>query len=267
MLQSTGNKVFEAAAVKAVESSSYNPAQLNGQPIESVAAVKLVFQDSSLGIGAHGSFIENYHALLKAIAAGDMTAADAAMKKLVIKNLYEDAYYGFATYNYASKWGDDWQQLEGLRRAIAGEDRSGFLPDRLFHFALRACLQLELKTHEYGEAVVTWNRLKKSGLDATTADQIKTTMEKVDVLRTNDQPYDVTGKIAETGWWNLNLFKSNFRIAVSSGYLSDIKLKCDKRFVRFDYDPQLNYHVSSKFGKCLILLEGAPATQFTLTQS
>lgn len=266
VLKSTGNKIFEDAAVKAIENSTFNPALSNGQPVESVAAEKFVFRDPSLGAGAHPGFVAAYSSVLKAIAAGDQAAADSAMKKLIIKNLYEDAYYGLATYNYARKWGDDWQQLEGLRRAIAGEDRAGFLADKLFNYALRACLQLELQTHEYGEAVVTWNRLQKSGVEAKVAAQIKNTMDKVQQLRSNDQSFDVAGTIADGGW-NLILFKRNFRITVSNGYISGIKLKCDKHFVHFDFDPQLQYQVASKYGNCRIELEGAPDTRFTFTQS
>ena len=75
------------------------------------------------------------------------------MQRLKITNLYEDAYFGMATYFYARKWGDETQQLEGLQRAIAEDDQAHFLPGDLFKWALQVSLQLQVKQALYAEAL------------------------------------------------------------------------------------------------------------------
>jgi hypothetical protein len=45
-----------------------------------------------------------------------------------------------------------------------------------------------------------------------------------------------------------------------------VKLRCSKGFVRFVFDPALEYQLNPKFGNCELVLDGAPGTQFTLTQ-
>jgi hypothetical protein len=56
-------------------------------------------------------------------------------------------------------------------------------------------------------------------------------------------------------------------VVVSEGHVSEIKLRCDKRFVFYKFDPELKYEVASQYGKCGIELVGEPGTTFNLVQS
>jgi len=76
----------------------------------------------------------------------------------------------------------------------------------------------------------------------------------------------VFGQLSE-GKWYLHLFKRHFRAVVSEGYIAQVKLRCDKGYVTFAFDPTLQYHVPDKDGDCSIELEGAPGTRFKLIQS
>jgi hypothetical protein len=188
------------------------------------------------------------------------------MQNLKVTNLYEDAYFGIALYNYSGKWGDESQQLEGLRRAIAEEDHPRYLPPDVFRFALLHCMQLELNSREYAEAITTWKRLEKSGIDKDTAARAKPALDKLERIRTDDSAYAVSGLISDRNWY-LHLFKRHFQAVVSEGYISEVRLRCDKRHVFFTFDSTLQYEVASKDGNCSIELVGAPGTRFKLIQS
>jgi len=266
VLRSTGNKTFENLAVKAIEQSTFEPGSLNGQPIESSYELKFQFTNENITApGATPGFIHRYESLQRAIKANNQATAEASLKELKIANLYEDAYFGIATYSYASKWGDDSQQLEGLRRAIAGEDRARYLPKELFSEVLRACLDLELKMHFYAEALTTWKRLQKSGIDPATAAQYKPVIAQLQTLRSDNSGYDVYG-VLEDGSWKVHLFKRRFRTLISTGYISQAKLRCEKRFALFPIEPKVDYQVPRDYGSCLIEFEGAPGTRFVLAQ-
>jgi hypothetical protein len=58
-----------------------------------------------------------------------------------------------------------------------------------------------------------------------------------------------------------------FEIAVSSGRVSEIKLRCERQYVFFRYEPGVQYKVDGAGGTCGIELVGDPGTAFELIQS
>jgi hypothetical protein len=58
-----------------------------------------------------------------------------------------------------------------------------------------------------------------------------------------------------------------FALAVSSGDVSQLKLKCKGKYVQFPFDEKLEYTVPEEVGDCLLHVEGAPGAQFELTQT
>jgi TonB family protein len=267
VVRSTGNATFDKVAMRSMERSKFEPGRLGAQPVESGFEMKYLFSNPAMQHhpGANPGFIKTYRAVTAAVDRGDQAAADLAMQKLKITNLYEDAYFGLASYQYASRFGDEWQQLESLRRAIAREDYARYLPHDLFRFALFSCLQLELKTHQYAEGLATWKRLKKAGLDKDTAARVEAAVAKLEKIRTDDSAYEVVGQISEKNWY-LHLFKRHFQAVVSEGYLSEVRLRCDTRHWFFPFDSALQYEVTGKDGQCSIELLGAPGTRFKLVQ-
>ena len=262
---SSGNKVFEKQAIEAVERAAFTPGLLNGQPIESATEFKVVFVFSEPMTGARAEFVDRYHTLQKAIKAKDRGAADAALKHLEVNNLYEDAFFGLVTYEYALEWGDEAQQLAGLQRAIAHEKGAHYLGKREFQSVQLESLVLDVKLRHYAEAMAAWSSLLRSGIDSATIEKLLPMIHQVDHIRLLDQTYDVPGSMPD-GTWQLELFEPNFRISVSQGHLSQVKLRCAKGFVRFAFDPTLEYKVATKYGNCAMELDGDPGTAFILTQ-
>jgi TonB family protein len=267
VIRSTGNRAFEKTAVRSMEHSTFEPGRLNGVPIESGFEMKYVFTFwwNKLHQGARPEFFKAYKTLVTAIDKGNRAAADLAMQNLKVTNLYEDAYFGIASYRYASKYGDERQQLEALRRAIAGEDDARYLPNDLFKFALLACLQLEVKSNQYGEAIATWKRLERAGIDKDSAARIRETIAKLEKIRSDSSTYAVSGQISDSNWY-LHLFKRHFRAVVSEGYISEMRLRCDTRHWFFPFDASLEYEINRNDGECSIELLGAPGTQFQFVQ-
>ena len=264
---STGDRVFENAAREAIERSTFLPAQLNGKPIESARRMKVSFFNKGvLNEGAGSTFVHAYKTLMAAIGAGDRPGADAAFKALKITNLYEDAYFGLASYQYAMKWGDEHQQLQGLYRAIAAELNARYLPADTFRSALLESLKLQLKARQYAEALATWQYLEKAGIDDRTAAQIRSIVEQLEKIRTDSTAYAVSGLLPD-GPWYLRLFKRNFQVVVKEGSISEVKLRCDKGYVTFPLDPAMQYHVANKYADCEMELDGAPGTRFDVVQS
>lgn len=261
--RSTGNPKLNEVARNVVTEARFEPASLNGKPVEAGYQLKVVLNNNEAGTSR--AFNDAYEKLTKAATAGDRAAADAAMQRLKITNLYEDAYFGMATYFYARKWGDETQQLEGLQRAIAEDDQAHFLPGDLFKWALQVSLQLQVKQALYAEALDTYQKLQKLGMDKATSARLEPLVAQLQKIRGDDSSYAVSGTMPE-GSWNLHLFKRHFQAEVSEGYLSQVKLRCEKNYVFFTFDPNLQYQIASKDGDCHMELIGAPGTKFKLFQ-
>jgi TonB family protein len=144
VIESTGNKALEKAAVEAAEDWEFEPATLNGTPIDAGHTMKVGFVLTGAS-GASPAFVKAYGAFNRALVSQDRARTDAAMAKLKVENLYEDAYYGLAQYQYERQWGTKAQQCAALKRAIASEERANFLPPDTFRAALTSGRIAEIK--------------------------------------------------------------------------------------------------------------------------
>jgi TonB family protein len=265
VVEATGDGIFRREAVRAIERSTFYPATLNGHPIDSVLTTGYTFTIDGQPLGARSGFIEAYKRILRSIDAGDQTAADDALRNLEVTNLYEDAYWGLAQYQYAARWGGDLQQqLHYLKHALGPYEQPQYLERPAWKGALLERFRLQIKLRHYGEAIGTWTTLKKYGVNADTAAKIESLIGTLEKLRANSEAYDVSGELSDYGW-SLQLFKPHFRISSDSS-LAEIKLRCDKGYVTFAFDPSIEYHVEGRYGSCDIQLEGTPGTHLTLTQ-
>jgi TonB family protein len=266
---SSGNKVFEQVAIEAMERTTFKPALLNGQPVESATEFKYTFVISDESLRpmsvARTDFVYKYRDLQKAIAAKNRPQADAAMKLLQVQNLYEDAFFGLATYAYAREWGDETQQLAGLQRATAHDYKSPYLTAEQSKMVKLESFLLELKLHRYAEVMDLWPTILKSGIEPATIEKLTPLIHQVEQVRVQHQRYSLSGSMPDATW-RIGLYEENFRINVSQGHISQIKLRCSKGFVRFTFDPEIEYKVASKHGNCNMELDGDPGTSFTLTQ-
>jgi hypothetical protein len=261
VMRSTGDEILEEMATHTVEHSPFGPASVNGKPIEGELELIVKYTHPQLK-PASRAFMAAYKSLAEAIAASDRLAADGAMGRLKVDGLYEDALMGVALYNYALKWGDDAQRLDGLQRALAGGD---LLPAGLYRATLAAALSLEVKTLRYGEAMSTWQLMQKRGVAPEIAAHWRSTIEQLEKVRTDDSSYELSGALTEEGWY-VRLFKTHFRAAVSKGSISGVKLRCKRKFLSFDFDPNLQYEVHAQDGDCVLAFEGEPGTEFRLVQ-
>jgi hypothetical protein len=53
---------------------------------------------------------------------------------------------------------------------------------------------------------------------------------------------------------------------VTSGAVSEIKLRCEKQYLFFKYQPGVQYSIGSKKDQCSIEVVGDPGTKFDLVQ-
>jgi TonB family protein len=264
VLEAVGDRAFVQEALRSIKRATFEPARLDGTPIDAGTTIKLKFSIVGGAKGAGENFVRRYDDVNKAIDKHDRVAADAAMSKIVVTNLYEDAYFGVTQYRYAVEWGDNVQAMAGLRRAIASESTAHYLAKPVFQSALRSMVLLDAKSMNFADALINWQILRNTGIDDAKTG-LQSVIDKIEALKASDQTYAVPGEITDSAWPYL-LFKNRFSLAVSEGHISTIKLLCERKLVTFQFDPALAYQVSERAGKCWILVDGDPGTKFKLVQ-
>jgi len=267
VVDSIGNPAFEKAALQAVNNWTFEPASIGGQPITAGHNFKVVFAMKEPELGARPEFVSAHKKAIKAIAARDRTLADTQIDKLKAHNLYEDAFRNVARYQYFRVWGTEAQQLEALNHAIAAEAKPRYLPKSMFNEVLEASLPLQVILQDFAGALRTWDKIQANGLDEARLARWRPVIEEVKALKRNDAPYALAGTIDTGSSWFINLFKNRFEIRVLEGKVSEVKLRCDKAYVFFRYEAQMQYKVADRLDGCEMEVVGDPGTKFTLIQS
>lgn len=262
---STGVPAFEEAAVQAVERSTFKPARLGNRTIDSSMNIKVKFSMRAWANKARKEFAATYGLAVAALDAGDRAKVDELLPKLTIHNLYEDVYRNLVLARYAQKWGTGQEERDALKRAIAGESRPVYLEKSVYVQVLNHLLQAQLKTLDLGGALKTWQQIRNLKAKDSIA-QWQDTMTKVAASRAEPGEVRMPGKIARNSWF-VELFKNRFSIEVSSGRIADIKLRCQKQYLLFRYEPGVRYELKGNDGDCSLELVGEPGTTFELVQS
>jgi len=266
ILNSSGdNKSLHDASLKALQEWTFKPATLNGSPIDSGFSTKFIFRFTDLTTSASSDFVGAFKKFEAAVAAKDKVAAEALLKKLKVQNLYEDAFYGLAQYEYAELQGDVGHQLAGIRRAVAGEKSATYLPKKLFRFAIQRQLALELATRDFASALITWPIMKSVETDKALLQKYEASIKEVRALQSDRQSFRVAASL-DDGRWNYRLFKRKFHVAVKEGFVTQIKLRCDKNYVFFQFDPTIEYQIPEQYGACAIEVVGDGNSKFDLIQ-
>lgn len=267
VVESTGSRAFEKEALRSVQSWTFEPAALGDQPIAAGTNVKITFILREPARGARSEFIRAYRLALDAIIQGDRARADLQIEKLKARNLYEDAYGNLARYNYFHKWGTDAQSYDALRHAIAGEEHARYLPKGTFNHTLQLIFVLQLKLQDFAGALQTWDQMQTNGVRKESLAKLQPAVDQIKSLQQKSPPYRVAATIGDGSSWFITLFKKHFEIEVASGKVAEIKLRCDKAYVLFRYEPEMHYEVADRLNECQMEVIGDPGTTFALIQA
>lgn len=261
--ESSGSDAFEEDAVRMTSRWKFKPAMLGDKPVTASQLMRVKYSNDQPPARTFG---KAYEKLMTAIQAGDRARADELFSALEVKNLSEEAYVSFARFGYHRKWGTEAEQLEDLKLAIAGEKKARYLNKETFVAALTGRLLLQMKAQDYGGALSTWKTLQPIA-PANILAELQGTMDRLEALRTSDRPVRMSSGFGSRTSWSGVLFRNRFEVVVASGRIAEIKLRCEKQYVFFRYEPGVQYKVDGPSGTCGIELVGDPETKFELIQS
>ncbi len=175
-------------------------------------------------------------------------------------------FANFGKFQYHRQWGTTAEQLRDLEGAIAGEDKASYLPKESFAVAVYAKFRLEVMTSDYGQALRTWEVLE-THRDARDA-QGSRRPGPAGFARPNRAPSPFASNVAIGSRHSRGRYavRNRFSIAVNSGAVVEIKLRCAEQYLFFKYQPDIMYSIGSRADRCLIEVIGDERTMFDLMQ-
>ena len=271
VVASLGSKSFENAALKAINNSEFEPATLDGEPIEGSGYYKYNFSIFGGTTRARNKFVRPYKKFLRQIKNGQAEEARNSLAKLESRdaiNLYEAAFLNFARYRMAKYDGDALAQLDHLLAATNYENRNQemhYLPGEMVPPLRIEIFKLYVALQQYSEALQTYEIIVKSG-DKKTQSALKPTVDQLIVLKSDDRGYRVSRQIDASEFWSIDLFKQAFYFENISGQLDELKLRCQKKYMFFSVSTDQQYNVPESWGQCSLQVQGTPDSTFDFVQ-
>jgi hypothetical protein len=122
-----------------------------------------------------------------------------------------------------------------------------------------------VKASDYGGALESWSTLYPLASPELRKD-LQTTIDQILAVQRGSQPVILPAKISDSSNWYGTLLRNRFSIDVKNGTVSEIKLRCEKQYLFFKYQPGIRYSIGQRKDQCGLEVVGDPGTKFVLVQ-
>lgn len=271
VVDSMGDDRFIDAAVRALADSAFEPARLSGSRIASSGTFRYTFMLEGREEGARPGFVSRFRRFTRSVGAGEREEAQAeleALEEAGARSLYEDAFLNVARYFYAIQYGSPADQMTYLARALYVHDEKThetYLPKEDALVFWPQLFVLQAQNRHFVEALDTYEILVAIGADEAAA-SLADTVAQLRQIAVDDTSYSVAARTDRAGSWHIGLLKDEFYLDSIESSIDEIKLRCEQRYVFFEFEPGVTYRIPSEFGQCELQVLGDADAGFELVQ-
>jgi TonB family protein len=269
--ESSGNAAFEKAALDTVLRWRYEPATLNGEPVEQAMTQSKLQFGSGGDAYARPFFRRRYNEIAALIDAGDHTAAAAQIEDLEDSgrfNLNEDAWFWFLKFHYldAVRSPDIDERVRALTRAVGtgyvylDSDLHVHAVQALYAFYGRSAIALY-------EGLRDSKALRPARNYEETLAAMQPSYERMLAAITAENLLVMQGEVGENEYWVHRLVRRSFALDAVAGRLDVIDIRCQRGTKRYTFasDDEV-WAVPDAWGDCGVYLKGEPGTTFTFKE-
>jgi len=274
---SSGRKTFENETLRSVRKWRYEPATLDGKPVEQChTKVRIIFalEHKRTKRGARSRFKKEYAKASAFLEQGELEEAKQTIDEIEkehVTTLYESSRVWILRAMVSEKEGDTSKQLDSLTRAISGENV--YVEKNVYLGALSKTLGLELDLKHYADALGTIERLKKLDLDDGMAKRLDQLKIEIEAIRADERVIAIDATIGESreehdgaGTWRHTLLRRTTGIEDISGTLERVELRCEWHRVKAKPAKDRAWRIPPEWGDCSIYVIGEPGSTFQLLE-
>lgn len=273
MVANSSLNAFTVVTVPALKKYRYEPATLNGKPVESRQTLRVKFRIDKQKQGASADFTRYYKKLKTELERENPENKRATkfirkMEKASVKNLYALTYSGLAWLEYSMHFGTADDKIDALKDIvlfdIEEEKEHKVLSKAASISVMGNLLELLINTGRYGEALSYYKRLqpKSEKISTTFSDAIT----QIKNIQTSDASFIREITINNDGFVQLNLFKRSFQIEPIQGKIDTLKFRCDTKYFEVAFSVDASYQIPESWGQCNLQVLGPPGTSAKLLQ-
>lgn len=257
---------FGKEAMRAVKRWQYEPAHLEGTPIDAGSATMITFELSGGEPGEKRSFSKLFRELQSQLADNNRAGVEETLAALDTNrtSIYEEAFFNLARYQYFFRWGTSTDQLEALEKATAMDGDRGFLPDATLTQALQNTLALEMELGRLGHAEETAHQLLKRDIDEKTQTSLHEFLAEMADVRASKRRFHASGRFEKGVRDFYRLVHQSFAVTDIEGDIAELRLHCDKGYKGFIYEPDMVYSINPEWRHCGLVLIGNPHTTYRI---
>jgi TonB family protein len=279
MIEESSHHDFDAPTLRAVENWQYQPATLNGKPVEqSMVETTIRYQIDDVDAGGAGpQFVKRYRATQSLIVAKNFAEAAKSLQSLEqgAINLYQDAWLWWLKYVYLEAMGgaDPQVLMEALRKALGSTETKydNVLEPDVFVLASQRLYVLSVRSNDFGDALSTLERLKASEpaqgskLYKDVVARLEPTNQEILSVVASPQVLRQEARVDAHNYWVHRMLRRSFSFGeVKNGQLDVVDLRCtraNRRLVSVPEDAVLKLPAS--WGDCRVYIKGEPGTTFS----
>ena len=268
-----GSPSFKRSALSAVKKWQYNPAIKDGEPTQQChQAVQMDFAISGKS-GATRKFIKAYKDADERFNAGDVDAADEALKELLgwdTLNRYENTWLLNLESHIASKQGDVEREAQSLTRLLASNGSKRFnnmvFNEDYVAYALQRKIILDAQRGYYAEALKSYTTLQDMEAQETRIGEIAPLISQIEESIASEQNLTVPVTIGSDGNWFHTLVRSKFAFGNIQGELDTVEVRCDTHREKFTVAEAHVWQIPNSWGQCQVMVKGDSETKFDLIE-
>ncbi|MHC6648352.1 energy transducer TonB [Alteromonas sp. HB246098] len=268
-----GSPSFKRSALSAVKKWQYDPAIKDGEPTQQChQAVQMDF--ALVGkTGATRKFIKAYKNVDEIFNAGDVEAADEALKELLswdTLNRYENAWLLSLDAQIAGAKGDIEREARSLTRLLASNgqkrfDNSVFDEDYVAYVLQRKIL-LDTQRGYFANALKSYSRLQEMDDQQKRIEETSAVINQVETFIASEKNLQVPVSMGDNGRWFHTLVRNKFAFNNIQGELDTVEVRCDSHREKFTVAEAHVWHIPQSWGQCQVMVKGDSETKFDLVE-
>lgn len=280
---------FEEEAIKAVKRYEYQPAMLDGKPVESVKYEELRFifkiTDSRDSRGGRASFNDTrrnglpdgfrtfhdrFSAKIEESSATQAELAELLERMIEIKHqsFYSLAYYQLARYKFATRFEDDKMRIDALERLIWIDQRirkkHQILNEDLGPSVKTSLISAQLEAGRFADALRNYEVF--SAEDSKLKSDLAPYIDQLKALRDSDKIVQREFSLGDNGIAITPLLKRSFIVELVEGNIETLTLRCDTAFEQVTYKFDTRIKLPESWGECFLQIDGKPGSAITFLQ-